>query len=174
MKAGHTFVTAGPMLDFTVNGQLPGSVIQARPGDVLRIKASAEGAPVPAMYLEVVEQGGVVRSVQSKKDRLGLEFTLPVHGSTWIAARCNAGHTTPVYVKVGDERFWKRSEVPDLIANRLDELKQIEELLRDGMSESHLGNWDNPQALKSHGDELRQRIQQARALYTNLLAQAAR
>ena len=38
-------------------------------------------------------------------------------------ARCNGGHTTPVYVKVGDERFWKRSEVPHLVANRLDELQ---------------------------------------------------
>ena len=172
MKAGHTFVTTGPMLDFTVNGELPGSVIHARRGEVLRIKASAEGAPVRPGYLEVVSEGDVVRSAQKDENRLDLEFTLPVQNSTWIAARCNGGHTTPVYVKVGDERTWKRTEVSFLVANRLRELDEIENLIREGMTESHRGNWDNPVSLRAHGNELKQRIEGARATYKDLLADA--
>lgn len=172
MKAGHTFVTTGPMLEFTVNGELPGSVIQAKRGDVLRIKAAAEGSPVQPGYLEIVAQGDVVHSVQKAQNRLEVEYTLPVRDSMWIAARCNGGHTSPVYVKVGDERFWKRSEVSFLVANRLRELDEVEELLRDGMSDSHRGNWDNAASLRGHGNELKQRIENARAIYKDLLAEA--
>src|SRR5262249_51419478 len=35
LKAGHTFVTNGPMLDLKVDQQIPGSTINARKGDVL-------------------------------------------------------------------------------------------------------------------------------------------
>jgi hypothetical protein len=174
LRAGHTFVTTGPMLDFTVNGQLPGSVITAHAGDTLRIKASVEGGPVEVAYLEVVEQGGVVRTVQQKGRRMALEFTVPVHGSTWIAARCDGGHTTPVYIKVGNQRFWKRSEAQQLILNRLNELNQIAQQLHGGMPDANLGNWDNDRSLMGHREELKQELDKAEAFYQAMLAEAKR
>ena len=174
VKAGHTFVTAGPMLDFTVNGRIPGSVIEAKPGDVLRIKASAEGSPVSVNYLEVVEQGAVIKTGRGNRNRMDVEFTIPVRHSTWLAARCNTAHTSPVYIKVGGERFWKRSEVPQLVANRLDELRQVEEVLRTGMPDMFTGNFDNQRSLQQHGAELRARIDQARAYYDGLLKEVNR
>ena len=44
-------------------------------------------------YLEVVEQGGVIKSVTGNQNRLEQEFTLPVRNSTWIAARAATAAT---------------------------------------------------------------------------------
>ncbi len=170
LKAGHTFVTAGPMLEFTVNGELPGSEIQAHPGDVLRVKAAAFGGPVLPQYLEVVAQGEVVRS--AARGQLSLDFTIPVRGSTWIAARCAGAHTTPVYVKVDRRKFWKVEQVGALVARRLEQLKEVEELTTQEIAISHLGNWDNPEAMKNGAAQLRERIQAARAIYQDLLRRA--
>jgi hypothetical protein len=47
LREGHTFVTSGPMLEFTVNGQIPGTEIHSREhrGRGFRIsrQASAQG-----------------------------------------------------------------------------------------------------------------------------------
>ena len=41
VKKGHTFVTAGPMLEFTVSGLLAGDEINAKPGERLKVHAKA-------------------------------------------------------------------------------------------------------------------------------------
>ena len=43
LKAGHTFVTTGPMLLLTVNGKLPGDSIDVAPGTKLHVTAEAMG-----------------------------------------------------------------------------------------------------------------------------------
>ena len=168
LKAGHTFVTTGAMLEFTVNGQLPGSVIEAKPGDVLHIKAAASGETVPPRYLEVVSQGDVVRGTKSGS----LEFTLPVRDSMWIAARCFGAHTTPVYVRVNGRRFWKRDQVARLVARRLDTLKDLEEQVSRDLPLTHQGNWDGPEAWKQGAADLRERIDTARHTYEQMRAES--
>src|SRR5262249_13120837 len=129
LKAGHTFITVGPMLEFSVNDQTPGTTITPKPGDVLRIRAAASGGPAPPHYLEIVEQGNVIRSVKDEKNQLSLEFTIPVQRSTWITARCAGALTTPVYIRVGEERFWNLSLVEPLIEKRVQQLEAIDNLL---------------------------------------------
>jgi hypothetical protein len=174
LKAGHTFVTSGPMLEFTVNGQLPGSEIVARAGDTLRIKATASGDPVTPEFLEVVEQGGVIRGAQpaDNKKALSVEFEIPVQHSSWIAARCAGAHTTPVYIKVGNERFWKLDQVERLVANRMKQLDQIDELSTREIPMYHQGDQENPSAWKSGAGQLRQRVEAARGAYRKLLREA--
>ncbi len=169
VKAGRTFVTTGTMLELTVNGQLPGSVIEASRGDTLRIKASASHKPAPPGYLEVMSQGEVIRSAAGGGE---LEFTVPVTGSTWIAARSPGAHTTPVYVKVNGRRFWRLDQVEALIARRMDQLQQLDELPSKELSVSHVGNWDNPVAMKEGAAELRERVRAARKIYQDMLAEA--
>ena len=41
VKKGHTFVTAGPMLEFTVSGLLPGDELDVRRGQKLKVHARA-------------------------------------------------------------------------------------------------------------------------------------
>jgi hypothetical protein len=164
LKAGRTFVTTGAMLEFTVNGQLPGSEIEAKAGDVLHIKASATGETVAPRYLEIVAQGDVIRNAKPGT----LEFDLPVRESTWIAARCAGAHTTPVYVKVNGQRFWKRAQVPALIAHRMQALKELEDLTAQDIPTTHRGNWDNPEVWKQYAAEMRERIKTARQTYEQL------
>jgi hypothetical protein len=174
-REGHTFVTNGPMLEFTVNGQIPGAVIHSRPGDRLSIKAAAHGNAVLPRHLEVIEQGAVIREAKAASQQgkeLSVEFTIPVQHSTWIAARCYGAHTTPVYVKIGEERFWKVSQVEILITKRLDELLEIEQLIREGIPIGHAGGWDNPATFRKDAAELEVRVQNARAIYQNLLRQS--
>jgi hypothetical protein len=168
LKAGHTFVTTGAMLEFTVNGRIAGSTLAAKPGDVLHIKAAASGGPVDPRYLEIVAQGDVIRSSRQLK----LEFDLPVTRGTWIAARCSGAHTTPVYVKVNGERFWKRDAVPQLVAHRLAALQEIDDLTRQQIQPSHRGNWDSPAVWKASAAGIRERIQIARQVYARLVEEA--
>jgi hypothetical protein len=175
LRDGHTFVTNGPMLEFTVNGEIPGTEIHARAGDRLRLKAAARGNPVLPGHLEVVEQGEVIRSAQPasrEAKELLLDFMITVQHSTWIAARCYGGHTTPVYVKVGAERFWKVSQIETLIAKRLEQLQEVEQLIREGIPIGHPGGWDNPATFYKGATQLERRVQEARAIYQGLLRQS--
>jgi hypothetical protein len=175
LKAGHTFVTSGPMLEFTVNGQLPGSSIEAHVGDTLHIKATASGDSVLPEFLEVVEQGAVIRSAPaSKRKSLSVEFDVPVRDSSWIAARCAGAHTTAIYIQVGKERFWNRSQVAPLIARRLKQLDEIDALAHTTIPVTHRGNWDNPEAFTNGWPELQQQVKSARAAYKDLLHEAMR
>jgi len=164
LKAGHTFVTTGAMLEFTVNGKIAGSEIEARPGEMLHIKAAATGETVPPQYLEVVAQGEVLKSTRSAS----LEFDLPVHESTWIAARCSGAHTTPVYVRVGGRSFARRDQLAGLVARRLQTLKDLDDALNQEIPVFQRGNWESPAAWKDNAAALRERIKTAREIYQQM------
>jgi hypothetical protein len=103
MKAGHTFVTTGPMLLLKANGHLPGDSLDIAPGAKVEITAEAMGPGV--QHVEIVGHG---KTLASGTDRVAVTIT-PSHG-LWIAAKCEAGpghmaHTTPVYVTVNGDGF---------------------------------------------------------------------
>lgn len=176
VKAGRTFVTAGPMLELWVNGKPPGTEIEARPGDVLEVRATASSHLVPPRYLDVIAQGDVVRSIRASansSEPLTMQFRLNASESTWIAARCAHAHTTPVYVRVNGKPFWKRRAVPELVDKRLKNLKQMEEWLSVGPGAGGEGNYNIPPGGFAAGvGELRARIEEARRLYADLAARA--
>jgi len=175
VKNGHTFVTSGPMLDLTVNGQIPGAEIHVKPGENLHIKATASGYDVLPNYLEVVAQGEVLKSAQqitAHAGKISLELTLPVRHSTWIAARCAGAHTSPVYVVVADQPFWKVKAVPELIKTRLRQLDDIEELTKRGVGPGTEPNWNNPDGFQKVIPQLLQRVEAARTIYRDMLRRA--
>jgi len=115
VRAGRTFVTDGPLLSLTVNGQEIGSVLSL-PQDrrdvgateqLLRIQAEAHSV-TPFARLECVYNGEVVAtSITDGEQRMAaLEAEVSIAGSGWLAARCldNNGalraHTSPVYVQM--------------------------------------------------------------------------
>jgi hypothetical protein len=174
LQAGRTFVTVGPMLEFSVNGRLPGTKIQARRGDKLHIQATASGTPVPPRYVEIVEQGDVIHGVRSGGSTIDAAIDVTVRHSTWIAARCAGALTTPVYVQVGDERFWDLRKVEDLIARRLRQLDALENLESLGVAAGREGTWNNPEGLRNQMAALRERSGAARRIYHDMLEQARR
>lgn len=176
VRTGRTFVTTGPMLEFTVNGQIAGADIRAKPGDRLRIKARAMSPVVPPRFLEVVAQGDVVRAARPpvQGGDWELDFTLPVTHSTWLAARCAGAHTSPVYVHVNGARFWKVGQVEELVKVRGRQLDDIEEMVRRGVPEGHRGGWNHPAVLTRNAEELRERVASVRKLYEDLAQEARR
>jgi len=109
LRAGRTFVSNGPLLDFQVNGKPPGAVVEA--DGPVRIRARAISR-LPFDRLEIVQDGAVVAE-QSPDERhaAGIEREIAMARSGWLAARVagktktHAGyavfaHSSPVYVRV--------------------------------------------------------------------------
>jgi hypothetical protein len=138
LKAGHTFVSSGPALEFTVNGQIPGDQLDVPAGSTIQIRARAFGHPeqVPLAKLEVVAHGEVIGTATAGEPgqsarQLEVEVELPAERGLWIAARTENGptqaaHTTPVYVSVDGSGFHNPETAPaylDLNERYLDELE---------------------------------------------------
>lgn len=132
LEQGRTFVTNGPMLGMTLNGQGIGSEVRVVAGDPLELSISATLNPDLGVLtrLEILRHGEIIAEETSQGAReLALHFSEPARESAWYVARARGhrpGHdgsiaalTAPVYVVVdGQERVWKRREVP-AIAGRL-------------------------------------------------------
>jgi hypothetical protein len=134
LKAGHTFVSTGPVVLLNVNGRLPGDTLDVKPGTRLRITAEALGhdAEAPLRSLEIVGHSKVLaRSPAGNRARLTADLELaPTHGM-WIAAKCEAGagqvaHTTPVYVTVNGDGFQNPGTVARNVERSEGYLKELE------------------------------------------------
>lgn len=179
IKNGRTFVTVGPMLELTVDGELPGAQIKRDAGDKLAIRASATiGDPrIPFEQLEIVANGEVIHSSVRKAKQGTLELSLPLEHGLWIAARTMSdgqigAHTTPIYVTVGDDPHWNREEAPRLVEKRLRSLNEVEQLLDaagEGIGDGRQGNWENVTAFRQGAEELRSAISEARQVYRQLI-----
>lgn len=113
LRAGHTFVTNGPMLRFTVNGQESGTVLQLGQAGGVRVIGEAK-AQFPLEKLEVIVNGQVAATVIADQDRLRivLDQELPIDRGSWVALRVRGprapsqlaaeafAHTSAVYVEV--------------------------------------------------------------------------
>ncbi|MEN9937054.1 MAG: hypothetical protein RLZZ387_3633 [Chloroflexota bacterium] len=120
LRAGRTFLSAGPILSFSVEGAQIGDTLTIPSAGTLEVEATAESI-FPIHTLEIVMGGQVVASTEEPKGarRLSLRAKIPVRGNTWLAARVGGpryyemqrfhdcwkrgmfAHTSPVYVAVG-------------------------------------------------------------------------
>jgi len=144
LKRGETFVTNGPMLEFTVNGKGMGSELRLKSGDKLIINATASINPdIDSLKsLELIEQGEVVKTVNAGnagKTKLQLHYETTVKHGAWFVIRAGGklphkpdpSWTNPeyeenqvsakiafsgaVYVYVDGQGFWKPSAVPSIV-----------------------------------------------------------
>ena len=114
LKAGHAFVSNGPVIEFNVNGAGMGDTLAlAEPGPV-RIKGRAR-AQYPLAALELVRDGAVIATGKLSADQLEatLDTEVAVDRSGWLALRASgpvangwngswgiAAHTNPVWLEV--------------------------------------------------------------------------
>jgi hypothetical protein len=108
----------------------------------------------------------------SAREPVSLDFTISVGHSTWIGARCAGAVTSPVYVRVGSERFWKLKAVPGLIGARLSQLHDVEVLTRQGVTPGSPGGWNGPAAFQNSSAQLLERVEIARKIYLGMLDKA--
>ena len=182
---GRTFVTNGPMIEFTVDGAVPGDEITVEGTRKLRVKARTWGDPerLTPTRLEIVRQGEVVQRVDSDSgDReLATSFELDAADGFWIAARAEGSdgsraHTTPVYVVRDPLRFWKHEEVGNLIDKRLASLVRVREMVAQVLehpaktkdADSNSWEWWQLKRLAQQGPELLQRVTVAEQIYEEL------
>ena len=122
VRAGRTFLSGGPLIEFTVDGVHIGDTLKMPPGGgTVEVEARVESI-FPVHTLQIVQQGRVVASTEEAQGarRLHLRARLQVPSHTWLAARCGGpgyhaiphhdvwkrgvfAHTSPVYVAVGGE-----------------------------------------------------------------------
>jgi hypothetical protein len=175
VRAGHTFVSTGPIVDLTVNGAGPGDDVDVVRGSRLKIAARAWGHPeqVPLRTLEIVGHGRVLGSVTAddvgqSAAELVAEVDLPVEHGIWIAARCRAGdlqvaHTTPVYVTVDGGGFWN----PETAGHYLDlserYLRELEQEIAHRTDRLDRQAWRYREGLAARIAETRAVIQDLRA-----------
>jgi hypothetical protein len=105
-RAGRNFVTNGPMLFLSANGEMPGAVLPAGTKRVrISLTAISRGELETA---ELIVNGDVVGSFEPRQSPSQVKAlrTITVAGGDWIAARCfeknsrtvRFAHTSPIYV----------------------------------------------------------------------------
>jgi hypothetical protein len=173
LKRGRTFVTGGPMLDFSVDGHLPGDEINLDERKSVRVHAQARvgSDALPLGPLEIVVNGEVVRSAGGSGRSAVLNYELPAKDSMWIAARGPNCHTTPVYITFKGRRHWRATAVSALLEKRFRTLDDIERLLDEEgrrIVSNRQPEWENVAAFRRGIPELRRMVREARMLYETL------
>ncbi len=118
LRAGRTFVSNGPLLEFTVDGHGPGATVAPKG----RIKVSASVlSRLPFERLEIIQDGHIVADQPALHGREArLERELEIEQGGWIAARVTGtaktyagypvfAHTSPVYLRLDGTPF-RRAE----------------------------------------------------------------
>jgi hypothetical protein len=135
LKAGNSFVTNGPALDFTVDGKLPGSGIEKAAGGAAKVVGRVRGHAKIGLpeTLRLVGNEGVLKELksQAKETELAFEMDVPVRESGWLAlsASCANGalaHSSPVYLVVDGRPTWSPARAPALIEKQLAAIRKIE------------------------------------------------
>ena len=182
MSAGNTFLSGGPMIRLTVDGQPIGSTINL-PGNggTVEVEASADSI-FPIHTLQIIQSGHVVASTEDKdgKAHLRLKANLNVDKHSWIAARCGGpnyaqavphhdgwgrgiiAHTSPVYIAVGGEWWMFDPETANymltLIEGGLSYIQQTARHHEHGTVTHHHGEDDHLEFLSRPFQEAREAI----------------
>ena len=119
--AGRSFMTTGPMVQFTVNGAGPGETLNADASvELVEVVLSVRSEVAPISDIEILANGVAVRHFRIDRatragdlpQELNYRFTLPLRASAWFAARAYGeqveglpdaeAHTNPVYILRGE------------------------------------------------------------------------
>jgi hypothetical protein len=174
VKSGHTFVSSGPMIRFTVNGKLPGDTLHIRKGERISISAQAYGhkTQVPLDRLEVVVHGKVIAKASSKAGQpsvnLAIDTVMKATEGFWVAARAYAGpgqaaHTTPVYVSVAKSGFHNNATLSGYLDLAEQYLKELESTLQNRNDDPQYNAWRYRKGLEERITETRAVIGQLRS-----------
>jgi hypothetical protein len=163
VRAGRTFLSAGPILQLDVDGREPGDTVRISGGGTASASAVAESI-FPMGSLEIVVNGEVVASAETSSNdrRLDLRADLKVEGDSWIVARCGGpnyydgpvhrdtwrrpifAHTSPVYVAT-DDREWSRFDA--------DRLNTMAAMIDAGIERLRWGRHYPPERITHHHGE---------------------
>ncbi|HLZ27369.1 MAG TPA: CehA/McbA family metallohydrolase [Chloroflexota bacterium] len=189
LKLGRTFLSGGPLLEFSVDGTQIGDTVHlpARGGTV-EVSATARSI-LPVHSLQIVQNGQVVAQTDDSAGTrsLNLKATLPITAHSWLAARVSGpnyaplphhdvwsrgvfAHTSPIYVACGEP--WAMADpaglqyMLTLVGGSLDYIRHLSPHRRPGTVTHHHGEAD-------HHAYLERPFLEARALLRARLATIA-
>jgi hypothetical protein len=182
MKAGRTFVSNGPMIEFTVNGLGPGADIAIGEGDKLHLSANAWSAPLEKKALanlSIYQHGRVIASADGGRDihELTLDLEIPGGFGSWLTAQATnrdgtVALTSPVYVTREGFRRWDHANVPALLAKAHETLDGWRDEIR-----GHIREWEAQEvpwwnmyvrAMAEMGPTQLENIEAVRQMYADL------
>ena len=149
---GRSFVSNGPVLTFTVNGNQESNQFEIAHGENIDINAMARVNPDldKIEKVELVVHGEVVATSSLRSaNGIQLQHTLQPQSSVWFALRTYGkrgavAHTAPVYVLVdGDQRFWKRDAVEGISQEYIKSLESLRNSTPDPQEDFELFNTEN-------------------------------
>lgn len=167
LKAGRSFVTSGPMLEFKANGEESGAVLRLGEKPAIRVKAAARSM-FPLTKAEIVHNGQVVATATLSDDKLTATFDkeIVLDRGGWLAVRASGpgtidtptsalnAHSNPIYVEVAGKSYQSSDEA----AAFLKWIDQFELLLRTR---------DRFPTAK-HREQAQDQIEAARAIYLKI------
>ncbi len=128
VKAGYTFVTVGPLVDFTVEGQHPGQRVELPPdGGGIDVEWRVESIRLPIQRVEVLQGGRVVQRQRGNGETsITGSCTLQAVQSSWIALRVRgaftnyaeqiAAHSSAVMVDVGGSPHFNEEDAVSILS----------------------------------------------------------
>lgn len=149
LSAGRSFVTTGPMLLATVDGQRPGHTFQDIGADSKKYRVQGQAtSATPLDRFEILVNGDIVRTVKPTNRRTNLDAfeseldeLVPIDGTSWIVVRCfeihpdnriRFAHSSPVHINVPQKPIRPRkSEIEFLIDRVKEQLIRNESVLPD-------------------------------------------
>ena len=129
-KAGRSFVTSGPMLEWDAAGEAPGSTIQLKSPGPVRVRARAS-SQLPVKGLELIINGVVAKTItpRTNERELALDEEVKLDSSGWVAVRCTSendsfpeggrtlsAHGNPIFVEIPDHPFNAKSDAEYFLA----------------------------------------------------------
>lgn len=152
LAAGKSYITNGPLLEFTVAGRPLGSVVElSKPGEIA-IHGRAAGR-ADFKRIELVQNGRVVKTVASRADgghfTAQMDLQLPIEGPSWLALRTPPppvkddaelqepvalnefggqifAHTSPIYLRMAGQDVFDPLVAESLLAEMKADVEKIE------------------------------------------------
>jgi TolB protein len=169
IKSGHTFLTSGPVVEFTVNGKIPGEKVQLAAAGTVNIKAQVWSS-TPIKLVRLYSNGRVWKdlTLPQKSNHFTFAETATVNSSSWFSLVIEAEELPPapsnvyaqavtnaVRVYIGDQKIRSRESAEYF-------LKWIDRL-RAQISDLSLWTSENERARAYHDLDQAARIYRERA-----------
>ena len=121
VRNGNTFVTYGPLVNFDVDGNVPGSWIDlSSSGGTLDVTWKVESVTVPMSRVELVINGEIRESTRVDTEKAEGYWSVKIDKSSWLALLVRGhyadkpeiitAHTSPVMVRVDGSAFFAAAD----------------------------------------------------------------
>jgi hypothetical protein len=126
IRAGRTFVTYGPLMEFTVDGQPAGSTIEMKSGGgTVDVTWELASVTVPMSKVELVVNGEIRESRSVRPEQDAGNWRVRIDRSSWLALMVRghypdkpeiiAAHSSPVMVHVDGSMFFSAADAVTIL-----------------------------------------------------------